>query len=122
MITIKGKFSEDLKTCTITIGEGVDSHVYHNLPVKKRNLRDWEDPQPIYIVKIPCAAALGKNYMAAFGLDAIYNFNHPERQELVLTPMNDDDDEPNDGKMGIENTSVREASPPFHQLDLWGGT
>lgn len=84
---IQAAFSKHLDTCSISI----DGHVYRDLIVKKINLTDWDDPQFVYIVKTPCAKALGQDYMASFGLDYIYHYEHPERQPIFLTPISDDD-------------------------------
>lgn len=89
---IKAVWAKDLNTCTVTIADGIDSHTYHNLRTKKQNLRDREDPQVVYTVKIPCRAALGQDYMLCCGHDTIYNYKHPEWQELIFTPLGDDDE------------------------------
>lgn len=81
-------FSDDLDTCTITI----DGHVYRDLRVKKVNLRDWQEPEMTYSVKIPCAKVLGQDYMLCAGRDYIYSYTHRERKPLVLTIAEDDDE------------------------------
>jgi hypothetical protein len=90
--TIKAHFAKDLHTCSITIEQGKVTATYHDLPVKKRNLRDWEEPKMLYLVKIPCAAALGKDYMVAFGRDAIFGYKDPEWTELVFHELDETED------------------------------
>lgn len=89
---IDAHFSNDLNTCDLTIWHNKQTASYHGLIVKKINLTDRNDPQFVYIVKIPCAKALGQDYMASFGLDAIYHYEHPERQPIFLTPIDDEQD------------------------------
>lgn len=93
---ITAEFAPDLDTCTIVIS----GHVYHNLRVKKTNLRDWNDPQMVYQVFIPCRKTLGRDYMLCAGMDAIFGRQHPERKPLVLRVMDEDEiaDLPKRGK------------------------
>lgn len=83
---ITAEFAPDLDTCTIVIS----GHVYHNLRVKKTNLRDYDNPQMVYQVFIPCRKALGRDYMACFGRDAVYSYTHPERKAFTFTPEVDE--------------------------------
>lgn len=90
-VTVKAVWSEDLNTCTVTIARGLDAHTYYNLLVKKVNLRDWQEPQMTYTVKVPCETVLGHNLMVCFGRDAVYGYVHNERQPFVFTPLEDDE-------------------------------
>lgn len=85
---IQATFSKDLNTCSVSI----DGHIYRDLRVKKINLRDWEEPEWVYLVKVPCAKALGQDYMLSCGRDYIYKYEHPERTELVLNKWTAEDE------------------------------
>lgn len=85
MITIKHRFAPDMDICTITVMQDGIEYTYSNLRVKKTNLRDWNDPQFVYQVFIPCHKALGRDYMLCAGRDAVYSYIHPERKAFTFT-------------------------------------
>lgn len=55
------------------------------------NLRDYQDRQMVYQVFIPCAKALGKNYMLCCGNDAIYGYTHREAKPIIFMPAENED-------------------------------
>ena len=86
---IRFNFHKGLDTCDIIISQGGKEASFSNLRVKKTNLRDWNEPQVVYQVFIPCRKALGRDYMLCAGMDAIFGRQHPERKPLVLTIAED---------------------------------
>lgn len=90
--SIRFSFHDHYDLCDIIIEESGKHAEYGSLRTKKVNLRDYEDPQIVYQVKIPCAKVFGQDYMLCCGMDAIKGYKHPEYQELILTPMNDDEE------------------------------
>lgn len=88
---IEFQFSADLWTCDITISENGKSASFHDLRVKRVNLRDYQDRQMVYQVFIPCAKALGQNWMLVCGNDAIFGYIHREAKPIVFTPAEGED-------------------------------
>ncbi len=81
------KFSASMDMCDITVEQDGKEASYSDLRVKKVNLRDWQEPEMVYQVFIPCRKALGRDYMLCAGRDAIFSYVHNERKPFVFTPM-----------------------------------
>lgn len=92
-------FHDGLDLCDITVSEGGKSASFQNLRVKRVNLRDWQDVQMVYQVFIPCAKALGRDYMLLADRYSIIGRQHPEARPIVFTPyVEDDEEKPKKGK------------------------
>lgn len=84
-------FHDDLNLCDVRITLNGKSASFHDLRVKRVNLRDWQEPQLLYQVFIPSEKVLGQNWMLVCGNDAIFGYIHREAKPFVFTPESDDD-------------------------------
>lgn len=105
-IAISAIFQPGLRRCSITIGSESGTFTYNDLPVRHFYVREGE---PLCQVFIPCALDIGRNLMAAFGMDAVFGYLHPER-DVVAQPK----------AMPVKRSSAQKKAERGGQLRLWG--